>query len=269
MAEAGSRGARVEKLFERAARADEDALEQLPHEVLAFAATLRTAPALRALLADVTVPAEAKQGVLEDLLAAKTHPVTLKVIGGVVAGGMAARALIRTLEDLGLAAYLARAEQQGSLLSVEDELFRFSRVLSGSNELSAALTDPAWPAEAKHALLEDLLGGKTEPATLQILEEIAAQNRPGDLRAQVMAIAEEAARRRSRVVVEARTAVPIEESRRERLAAALAKVTGKEIDLKVSVDPQIRGGVVARVDDEVFDGSVRRKLTLALERLTA
>jgi F-type H+-transporting ATPase subunit delta len=268
VAEPGSLSPRIEELFARA-RGDEGALEQVPDEILSFAGVLRTAPALRALLADVTVPVEGKLGVLEDLLAEKAHPVTLEVLEEVVRQGMAARALLRTLEDLGLAAYLAAAEQRGSLPNVEDELFRFAHVLGGSNELTAALTDPARPIEAKHALLEDLLAEKADPATRRILEAIVVQNLPGDLRAQVMAVAEEAARRRSRVVVEARTAVPIEESRRERLAAALAKVTGKEIDLKVSVDPRIRGGVVARVEDEVFDGSVRRKLALALERLTA
>lgn len=269
MAKAGSLSERVDELLERGAREDEDALGRVPDDLLAFAAALKTAPALRALLADITVPVDAKQRVLEDLLGAKAHPVSLEVIGEVVAVGMASRALVRTLEDLGLAAHLASAEQQGALPAVEDELFRFSRLLSGSNELAAALTDFAGPAEGKHALLEDLLGGKAEPVTLRILEAIVAQNRPGDLRAQVMGVAEEAARRRNRVVVEARTAVPIEGSRRERLAAALAKVTGKEIDLKVSVDPEIRGGVVARVEDEVFDGSVRRKLALALQRLSA
>jgi F-type H+-transporting ATPase subunit delta len=114
-----------------------------------------------------------------------------------------------------------------------------------------------------------LLDGKADPTTVQIIEAVVAQDRPGDLRERIMEVAEEAAGRRNLVVVEARTAVPIEDSRRERLAAALTKLTGKEIDLKVSVDPGIRGGVVARVEDEVFDGSVRRKLALALEQLTA
>jgi F-type H+-transporting ATPase subunit delta len=124
---------------------DEDALEQVPDEILAFAATLRAAPALRAALADVTVPVDAKRGVIQSLLEGKAHRLTTQLVDEVVAEGLAARPLIRSLEDLGLAAYLARAERRGTLPSVEDELFRFSRILSGSNELVAALTDLALP----------------------------------------------------------------------------------------------------------------------------
>jgi F-type H+-transporting ATPase subunit delta len=80
-------------------------------------------------------------------------------------------------------------------------------------------------------------------------------------------LAERAAARRERVIVEAHTAVPLDDERRGRLADALARSLGREVDLEVIVDPSIVGGVVARVGDEVIDGTVRRKLELAMERL--
>jgi len=61
--------------------------------------------------------------------------------------------------------------------------------------------------------------------------------------------------------------VPMDEQRRTKLAAALAKATGKDVELKVLVDPTLIGGVVAQVGDQVFDGSVRRKLDMAREQL--
>ena len=81
-------------------------------------------------------------------------------------------------------------------------------------------------------------------------------------------LAELAAARRGRVVVEARTAVPIDVQRHARLAEALSRTVGRPVDLEIVIDPTVVGGVVARVGDEVIDGSVKRKLQLALEQLT-
>jgi F-type H+-transporting ATPase subunit delta len=62
--------------------------------------------------------------------------------------------------------------------------------------------------------------------------------------------------------------VPLDGKRRERLAAALSDATGREVELKVIVDESVVGGVVARVGDQVIDGSIRRRLELARERLS-
>jgi F-type H+-transporting ATPase subunit delta len=62
--------------------------------------------------------------------------------------------------------------------------------------------------------------------------------------------------------------VPLDEDRRRRLAEALGRATGKEVDLRVIVDESVIGGVYARVGDQVFDGTVRRRLELARERLS-
>ena len=70
------------------------------------------------------------------------------------------------------------------------------------------------------------------------------------------------------MVVEARTAVPIDVQRRVRLADALSRTIGRAVDLEVVIDPAVVGGVVARVGDELIDGSVKRKLELALEEMT-
>jgi len=61
--------------------------------------------------------------------------------------------------------------------------------------------------------------------------------------------------------------VPLDAERRARLVDALSKATGRQIEVRVVVDPTVIGGVVARVGDEIFDGSVRSRLRDAREHL--
>jgi F-type H+-transporting ATPase subunit delta len=61
-------------------------------------------------------------------------------------------------------------------------------------------------------------------------------------------------------VAEVRSAVPLTEDQQTRLAAALANATGKQVEVKVVLDPSILGGLSASVGDVVIDGSVRTRL---------
>jgi len=71
----------------------------------------------------------------------------------------------------------------------------------------------------------------------------------------------------STVVAEVRTAVPLDAGQRTRLAEALGRATGKDIELKVLVDESLVGGIMARVGDQVYDGTIKRRLELAREQL--
>jgi F-type H+-transporting ATPase subunit delta len=165
-------------------------------------------------------------------------------------------------------AIFAVAEAEGVLDQVEDELFRFARTLEREQELRTALTDPGLPAERKRAVLQDILGERTNPQTESLLGFIVEQGRARDLPSIVDELAELAARRRESAVAEVRTAVPLDEERRARLERALVRATGRTVELKVVIDPSVIGGVVARVGDQVIDGSVRRRLELARERMS-
>ena len=61
-------------------------------------------------------------------------------------------------------------------------------------------------------------------------------------------------------MAEARSAVNLTEDQRQRLAAALGKATGKEVEVKVIVDPRVMGGIVTQIGDIVIDGTVRHRL---------
>jgi F-type H+-transporting ATPase subunit delta len=160
------------------------------------------------------------------------------------------------------------AEAEDALDEVEDELFRFARALEREHELRDALTDPALPGERKRAVLADVLGERANAVTVNLLGFVIEQGRARDLAAIVDELVALAAERRQAAVAEVRTAVPLDAARRRRLAEALERATGRTIELKVVVDPSVVGGVVARIGDQVIDGSVRRRLELARERLS-
>jgi len=164
-------------------------------------------------------------------------------------------------------ALLSVAEAEDALDEVEDELFRFGRILETASDLRDALIDPALPVERKKAVLHDLLGDKASSHTLNMLGFVIEQGRARQLEKIAEGVSRMAAERRRRVVAEVRTAVPLTDEQRVRLAETLARATGKQVELKVLVDPGVIGGAVARVGDQVFDGTVRSRLEAAKERL--
>ena len=160
------------------------------------------------------------------------------------------------------------AEAEDALETVEDQLFRFARALEGESRLRESLTDPALPVERKKAVIQDILGERASPHTVSIVGFLVEQGKARDLTAIVDELVALAAERRKAAVAEVRTAVPLSEKHREDLAKALEHATGKKIELKVVVDDSVVGGVVARVGDQVIDGSIRKRLELARERMS-
>jgi F-type H+-transporting ATPase subunit delta len=163
------------------------------------------------------------------------------------------------------AALFQIAKAEGALEQVEDELFRFARTLENEIKLRDALVDPNLPADHRAKMVRELLGAKASPHTANLIAFIVEQGRARELTAIVDSLVELAAQERSKAVAEVRSALPLDGEQRAKLEDALRKATGKEITLKVIVDPSVVGGLVARVGDVVFDASVRRRLTLAKE----
>ena len=164
-------------------------------------------------------------------------------------------------------ALFAIAEAEGALGTVEEELFRFARTFEGSDELRQVLTDGAIPVDRRTAVIEELIGERASPVTTNLVALIVGAGRARDLPAIVDRIVARAAAERNREVAEVRSAIPLDDATRERLAAALANATGKSIEVKVIIDPSVLGGVVAQVGDTVIDGSIRHRLEQLKERL--
>jgi F-type H+-transporting ATPase subunit delta len=157
-------------------------------------------------------------------------------------------------------ALLEIANAEGTLDEVEDELFRFARSVEASDSLRNTLTDEQIPAAKRQAIVEDLLGGRATPTTTQLVSLVVGSGRGRDLPAIIDRLVERAAATKQRAVAEVRSAVALTADQQERLAAALANATGKQVELKVVVDPSVLGGLVATVGDTVIDGSIRTRL---------
>jgi F-type H+-transporting ATPase subunit delta len=160
---------------------------------------------------------------------------------------------------------VARAEEQ--LERVGDELFRIARAFEASNPLREALTDPRIPVERKKGVVDDLLGAKTSPLTVSLVAFVVGAGRAADLPAIADRVTARAAAARDRAVAEVRTAVELDAATIARLTAALNKATGKDVEVKVVVDPAVIGGVVARIGDLVIDGTVSHRLQQLRETL--
>lgn len=169
--------------------------------------------------------------------------------------------------DAYAAALFEVARAEGSLVRVEEELFRVARTIEGNEELRNKLTDQSIPSEIRQGIVEDLLGGKALPVTTTLVSFVVAAGRARDLPLIIDRLVERAAEERDEVVAEVRTSIPLEADQRQRLADALSRKTGKKVSLKVIVDPSVLGGVIAQVGDTVIDGSVRSRLEKMKETL--
>ena len=164
-------------------------------------------------------------------------------------------------------ALLEVARAEGSLEQVQDELFSFSQALQRSDELRSALTEQRLPAARRQAIVEDLLGERASPTTVALVSFVVGAGRARDLPTIIERVISRAAEERDREVAHVRSAVPLDEDQRQRLAQALADATGKQVDVRVVVDPSVIGGVVAQVGDTVIDGTVRHRLDQLKARL--
>lgn len=157
-------------------------------------------------------------------------------------------------------AILEFAAAEGESARVEQELHSIASAIDGNPELRSALTDPAVPSSRKQSVIDDLVGGRVSSVTANLVGLIAAQNRMGDLAEIARKLSERKAASQGARLAEVRSAVPLDEATVQRLAAALSKQVGSPVEVRTVVDPEIMGGIVARVGDTVIDGSVRRRL---------
>jgi F-type H+-transporting ATPase subunit delta len=157
-------------------------------------------------------------------------------------------------------ALFAVARADGPLAEVEDELFRVAQVIRGNDELRDKLADPHIPVAVRQQVVIDLLGGKAHPTTTSLVSMVVGTGRARELPAFVDALVAMSAREANKDVAEVRSAIALTDDQKSRLADALGQATGKQIEVKVIIDPSVQGGLVAQIGDTVIDGSVRRRL---------
>ena len=161
-------------------------------------------------------------------------------------------------------AVLAGSDQE-RLGEVEDELFRFMRTVDGNDELLTALTTAELPAAVREGIVGDLLSSRATPESVRMARYAARMGRPRDYLVLLDALVQRVAQEADRRVADVRSAVELSPDQEERLAAAISRLTGYQVELRVTIEPDLLGGFVAYVGDTVLDASLRQRVQQARE----
>ncbi|AWW37518.1 MULTISPECIES: F0F1 ATP synthase subunit delta [Streptomyces] len=243
---------------------------RLADELAAVTALLDREVSLRRVLTDPAQAGEAKAELAQRLLGGQVGGQTLDLVSGMVRSRWSqSRDLVDAMEELADVADLTAAQTSGTLDDVEDELFRFGRIISSNTELRAALTDRKAERSAKVELLHRLLGGRAKPTTERLVTRLVTAPRGRSLEAGLESLSKLAAERRDRLVAVVTSAVPLSDTQKQRLGASLAKLYGRHMHLNIDVDPEVLGGIRVQVGDEVINGSIADRIEDAARRLAS
>ncbi len=226
-------------------------------------------PRLRRALADPARSPEDRAGLLRTVLAGKVGDEALGLLEALVSARWSGpNALRDAVERLGVDALLAGAERADELSDVEDELFRFGQIVDGSPQLATVLGDPTAPMEHRTALIADLLGGKAKPTTVRLAQLALAGFGGRSFGASLSRLVDLAAARQERQIAYVTSAIPLSDQAEERLGAALSQRYGRAVSVKVTIDPEILGGLSVQIGSDLYDGTVLRRLVEARAALT-
>ena len=243
-------------------------LSRLGDQLFSVAQLLSVEKTLRRHLADPAVAEEARTGLVERLLGNQLDRPALEAVAAAVAARWSRPVdLVNGLEALARNAMLASAGKGGELDDVEDELFRFGRILDREPRLSGLLADTAQPLEGRIALLDRLLSDKVSPATATLLRQAVSLPRGRHLDVIAEELAELAAARRELSVARVTTPVRLTGEQEQRLTGTLSRLYGRPMSLQVELDESLLGGLVVRVGGEVIDGSVAGRIEAARRHL--
>lgn len=243
-----------------------DELAKLGGELFAVLGLLIEQPALRRAVADASSEPAGREQFVRGLFAGKVGDATLQVLVAVVTARWSSpRELVDGIESLARTTLLVRAERDGQLDSVEDELFRLGRIVAGSHDLERLLGEAAGAVDGKVALIDTLIEGKVSPVTKTLVDQLVRHPRGVRAANGLGELADLAAKRRQRSVAHVRSAVALTAEQVDRLTATLTTIYSRPIALHVEVDASLAGGLQIKIGDELIDGSIAGRLA-ALRR---
>jgi F-type H+-transporting ATPase subunit delta len=245
--------------------------QQLGEDLFAATSAIDGAIALRRAVADPSRPSEAKAELVERLFAGKVGDDALDLLKTAVSQRWSEeRDLTDTLESLAVSSVVAAAEADGRADQMEDDLFRFERIVAGNPGLRDALTDRRGDPDSKERLVRSLLEGKANPEALRLVRQAVLTPRGRRFDRVLDSYLAIAAIRRDQLAATVTTAVPLDEDQQRRLAAALSSYyAGKAVHLSIVVDPAVIGGIRVQIGDDVVDGTILRRLEAARRHLGA
>jgi F-type H+-transporting ATPase subunit delta len=243
-------------------------LTALADELFAVARLLDGQLTLRRSLSDPAGKPDERAALANRLFASRVSPAALDLVEAVARQRWSRPPdLVEAFMALATEASLDAAEVRGELDDVEDELFRFGRIVSSDRELGRILSDRKAQAGGKAALLDRLLARKVSPVTEQLLRNVLTGPHLGHAENAIERLSDVASRRRGQSVARVTTAVALTAEQEQRLTEVLGRIYGRTVGLQVTVDPSVLGGLIVQVGDEVIDGSIAHRLEVAGRRL--
>jgi F-type H+-transporting ATPase subunit delta len=230
-------------------------------EIYAAAGLLTAQPQLRRAIGDAAAAPKARTDLVQAVFGRQvTAPVLALTQAAATERWSDPWDLVDSLETVGDEMSFAVAEKQGVLDEVEDELFRFERILDSEGRLSTLLDDPNASTERRMGLLDTVVAGKVHPLTMSLLGHAVQSRNKRTIGTSVRSLLDAAGALRARSVARVLSAIELTGAQQQRLAAALSELYGRSITVLTAVDAGVRGGLVVRVGDEIIDGSVAARL---------
>src|SRR3954465_6466731 len=170
-----------ERLDERASGASGQALLSLADELFAGARRLEGQLTLRRALSDPAAKPDDRAGLARRLFGGKLSEVALDLVETVARQRWSRPLdLVEAAEALATEAAFDAADANGELDAVEDELFRFGRIVAGDPALSRVLSDRSAPARGKTELINRLVSQRVSPATALLLRNVLTASHVGN-----------------------------------------------------------------------------------------
>jgi F-type H+-transporting ATPase subunit delta len=162
------------------------------------------------------------------------------------------------------------AVRESDPAQAEQDLATFAGLFHTHPELHRALTHPSLPAARKKAVVEALLSKLTLSSPVAKLVLLLAERDRLALLDELLAVYRERLMEQQRVVrAEVTTAIPIPPEQVKALEQRLSTATGRRVVMSATVNPDIIGGMVARIGSTVYDGSVAAQLERLKDTLVA
>jgi F-type H+-transporting ATPase subunit delta len=233
----------------------------LAEDLFGVTGALDSSASLRRALVDPSRDATAKRALVQSLFGHRVGAPATGLLGALVSQRWADdRDFGDAIETLAVEAVVASAEAAGRLDALEDDLFRFGRVVAADSDLRDALSAHGGDENVKATLVEALLKGKASTETIRLVRQAAIfprGRRFGPVLESFLAVA---ARRRETLTATVTAAVDLDEAQRQRLSQALSRIYDRAVRIAVVIDPAVVGGIRVQVGDEVVDGTILRRL---------
>lgn len=271
----------------------ENKLAPLHDDLSGFTRVVNSSDDLRVVLTDNVIPATTRRAIVLDLLESRAERISVSLIGFAVVNERAAE-IPSTLAELvelieaesdrvasgapvdieppagrretleRIRGYAERVLQElpsrSDIDVVEDDLFKMARVVESSRELRVVLSDGNLTYVGRAAVISDLFSRSVDDASLRLVSYVVRAGRLRDLVGALDWLVELAAEERGRRIADVRSAVPLEDEERDRVGAALSRLTDRNVEVRGIIDPAVIGGIRVDVGDLIIDGTVRMRV---------